>query len=189
MCGWRHGFICFLVYLGFESYVANPLKKKVDVKVLSSNLGVIKQIDKIMHSLIMSRYSNLNEYKEKIAKRQGLPSFIRSLLAENGCFFEKKCSDQEDLIDANTNSPLSNYDASPRKADEFAVKPLLKKEQESTRLATTLPLQIENSANCHGKYIIILLMMTTSNLNKLIFLIMTRNEQNIELSEALGEEQ
>lgn len=40
-------------------------------------------MDDMICALIKSRYTNLDEYKEKIIRGNGLPSYIKSLLKEN----------------------------------------------------------------------------------------------------------
>ena len=67
----------------------NPLKEFIQVKVLKSNVNLIKRVDDTIISLIKSRYSNIDDYKQKIMQGQGLPSYIRSLLKENNYWNNK----------------------------------------------------------------------------------------------------
>ena len=68
---------------GFSNYMENPLKEFIQVQVLKSNVNLIKRVDDTIISLVKSRYSNIDDYKQKIMQGQGLPSYIRSLLKEN----------------------------------------------------------------------------------------------------------
>jgi cytoplasmic polyadenylation element-binding protein len=78
----------FLLYFPrFTAYIDNPLKDVITVKVLKTNLNVIKKLDDIIVSLIKSRYTNIAEYKEKIENRICLPSYIRSLLKDGADSF------------------------------------------------------------------------------------------------------
>ena len=72
-----------LCYIGFSAYLDNPLKNSLPPKILKANIPRIKCVDDIIVSLIRSRYTNLNEYKQKIRSGTELPSYIRSLLNEN----------------------------------------------------------------------------------------------------------
>lgn len=75
----------FCIYFPrFASYIDNPLKKfNICPKILKTNLSRIKLVDKIVISLIKSRYSNMSEYKQKILTCTQLPSYVKSLLIEN----------------------------------------------------------------------------------------------------------
>jgi hypothetical protein len=64
-------------------HIENPLKKYLSPKILKTNLSRVKYVDDIIRSLIKSRYSNLDEYKEKILTGTKLPSYVKSLLSEN----------------------------------------------------------------------------------------------------------
>lgn len=64
-------------------HIENPLKKYLSPKILKTNLSRVKYVDEIIRSLIKSRYSNLDEYKEKILTGVKLPSYVKSLLSEN----------------------------------------------------------------------------------------------------------
>jgi len=74
----------FLIYFPrFGSFIENPLKEIINIKILKSNLNVIRCVDETIVSLITTRYANINDYKDKIHRGIMLPSHIRSLLKEN----------------------------------------------------------------------------------------------------------
>ena len=55
----------------------------MQAKLLKPNVHLIQKMDDMICSLIKSRYTNLDEYKDKIVKGVNLPSYIKSLLKEN----------------------------------------------------------------------------------------------------------
>jgi len=74
----------FLIYFPrFGTFIENPLKEIINIKILKSNLNVIRCVDETIVSLITTRYANINDYKDKIHRGIMLPSHIRSLLKEN----------------------------------------------------------------------------------------------------------
>lgn len=74
----------FLIYFPrFAEYIDNPLKDVIHVQILKTNINIIKRVDDILISLMKSRYTNIDEYKQKIQRGIGLPSYIRTLLKEN----------------------------------------------------------------------------------------------------------
>jgi hypothetical protein len=58
----------------------------MEPKLLKSNIHLIKKVDDMVISLIKSRYTNLDEYKEKILNGINLPSYIKTLLKENNFY-------------------------------------------------------------------------------------------------------
>jgi hypothetical protein len=58
----------------------------MEPKLLKSNIHLIKKVDDMVISLIKSRYTNLDEYKEKILNGIKLPSYIKTLLKENNFY-------------------------------------------------------------------------------------------------------
>jgi cytoplasmic polyadenylation element-binding protein len=73
-----------LYFPRLASYIENPLKGlAICPKILKTNLSRIKLVDDIVKSLVKSRYSDLNEYKQKLIGNMSLPTYVRSLLNEN----------------------------------------------------------------------------------------------------------
>lgn len=74
----------FLIYFPrFSGFIENPLKELIRIKILKSNVNVVRRVDETIIALITSRYPNIDDYKEKIQRGTMLPSYIRTLLKEN----------------------------------------------------------------------------------------------------------
>jgi len=65
-------------------------------KLLTSNIHLIKKVDEMIISLIKTRYTNVEEYKEKIIGGNGLPTYISNLLKENN-FWSQNSTDLQDV--------------------------------------------------------------------------------------------
>jgi hypothetical protein len=89
----------FLIYFPrFSAFIDNPLKDFIKIKILKSNLNLIKRVDDTITSLINSRYPNINEYKQQIQRGLSLPSYIRTILKENSYPPVTMSSDTEQQI-------------------------------------------------------------------------------------------
>jgi hypothetical protein len=64
-------------------------------KVLEANLNCIKLVDETIKSLIKSRYTNLNEHKQKLISGVGLPTYIHTLLTEQGFWSSNSSSNDK----------------------------------------------------------------------------------------------
>lgn len=73
----------FLLYFPrFSKYIDNPLRNNMQVKILSGNLKLVKQLDEMICSLVRTRYIDLNEYKQKILTKNQLPTHVEKLIYE-----------------------------------------------------------------------------------------------------------
>lgn len=97
----------FIFNLGFKRYIENPLGKYLKAKILKANESRIEKVDEIVFSLIKSRYSNLDEYKDKIIKGHKLPSYVRNLLTDNG-FWNVDATSIDSLINSANNKKHLN---------------------------------------------------------------------------------
>ena len=68
---------------------------------------MIKKVDDMIISLVKTRYTNVEDYKEKILRGNGLPSYISKLLKENNFWNENN----SDIQDTYLNLNFQNYEA------------------------------------------------------------------------------
>lgn len=98
----------FLLYFPrFNNYIENTLGIILVPKLLKSNIHLIKKVDDMIISLVKTRYTNVEDYKEKILRGNGLPSYISKLLKENNFWNENN----SDIQDTYLNLNFQNYEA------------------------------------------------------------------------------
>ena len=106
-----------LSFVGFCNYVKNPLQSKLNLPLLRSNLEIVKNVDITIRNLVKTRYTNLNNYKEKIMSAIELPTYIRTLLTDYGFYTAEQLQKQNKLQQEQQAKLIKSYNPSSNLID------------------------------------------------------------------------